>query len=116
MERKIIFEINKTMSYVEKTTSDVGNNISDLFPAFVNNWKTNRYNRHTKFDYSIENQGITSHVYDEEKENETIDRIAMTYYPILKNMCDTLLALSEKDNVERDGKITYRRTNEQWRK
>lgn len=37
MERKIIFEINKTMSYVEKTTSDVGNNISDLFPAFVNN-------------------------------------------------------------------------------
>ncbi len=61
----------------------------------------------------LESRNITSHVYDEEKENETTDRIAMTYHPILKEMCDTLLALSEKDNVERDGKITYRRTNEQ---
>ena len=45
----------------------------------------------------LESRNITSHVYDEEKENETIDRIAMTYYPILKDMCNTLLALSEKD-------------------
>ena len=104
------------MSYVEKTTSDVEKIISELFPVFANCWKANRYNRHANFDYSIENQEITSHVYDEEKGNETINRIAMTFYPILKEICDTLLALSEKDNVERDGKIIYQRTSEQWRK
>ena len=45
----------------------------------------------------LESRNITSHIYDEEKENETIDRIVMTYYPVLKDMCNNLLALSEKE-------------------
>lgn len=43
----------------------------------------------------LESRNITSHVYD--KENETIDCIVMTYYPILKDMCDTMQVWAEKD-------------------
>lgn len=38
----------------------------------------------------LESRNTTSHVYDEETENDVVDKILMTYYPILEDLRDIM--------------------------